>query len=92
MMDANPGEYNQALMEFGALQCKPKQPICKNCIFINDCIAFNFNKVNDLPVKTKINIKTRFFNYIVIINEQNKTILEKEQLKEFGEIYINFPY
>ena len=78
MMDANPGEYNQALMEFGALQCKPKRPIY-NCIFINDCIAFNFNKVNDLPVKTKkINIKTRFFNYIVIINEQNKTIFRKK--------------
>ena len=92
MMDANPGEYNQALMEFGALQCKPKRPICKNCIFINDCIAFNFNKVNDLPVKTKkINIKTRFFNYIVIINEQNKTILEKRTAKGIWRNLYQFP-
>ena len=77
MQDAPPGEYNQALMEFGALQCIPK-PNCEDCIFINNCIAFQKGRVSLLPIKSKkTNVKLRFFNYIVIIDEQNNTVIEK---------------
>lgn len=68
-----PGIYNQALMDFGAIICKPQNPPCQTCILKNDCYAFKNKQVNKLPVKEKkLIIKTRWFNYLVI--EYNKKI------------------
>lgn len=62
-----PGTYNQALMDFGAVICKPQNPHCNNCILRNHCFAFENDWVNKLPVKEKkIKITTRWFNYLVI--------------------------
>ena len=61
----DPGEYNQALMEFGALQCVPVSPSCEQCIFVGDCFAFKKKEVELLPIKvSKVKVKARFFNYI----------------------------
>jgi A/G-specific adenine glycosylase len=91
MQDAPPGEYNQALMEFGALQCIPK-PKCEDCIFIKNCIAFQQGKVSLLPIKSKkINVKLRFFNYIVIIDDQNKTVIEKRTSRGIWRNLYQFP-
>ena len=49
----NPADYNQAIMEFGALYCRPKNPDCTNCIFNDKCEAYRLNKINLLPVKSK---------------------------------------
>lgn len=58
--------YNQAIMEFGALYCKPDNPDCKNCIFQDKCVAFEKGIVNSLPVKSKVTkTKNRYFNYFV---------------------------
>ncbi|MBW6491096.1 MAG: A/G-specific adenine glycosylase [Lentimicrobium sp.] len=65
--DQDPGTYNQAVMEFGALFCKPQTPECSICIFKKDCFAFNHNKVDSLPVsKPEIKKRSRWFNYLVI--------------------------
>src|SRR6188768_2784283 len=62
-----PGIYNQALMDFGAVICKPQNPLCDNCVLRNHCSAFKNDLVNELPVKEKkIKISTRWFNYLVI--------------------------
>jgi A/G-specific adenine glycosylase len=62
-----PGIYNQALMDFGAVICKPQNPDCSNCVLRSHCFAFKNNLVNKLPVKEKrIKITTRWFNYLVI--------------------------
>jgi A/G-specific adenine glycosylase len=62
-----PGIYNQALMDFGAVICKPQNPDCNNCVLRNHCSAFKNDLVNKLPVKEKkIKITTRWFNYLVI--------------------------
>ena len=62
-----PGVYNQALMDFGAVICKPQNPDCNNCVLRNHCSAFKNDLVNELPVKEKkIKISTRWFNYLVI--------------------------
>ena len=67
-----PGIYNQALMDFGAVICKPF-PLCNNCVFKDRCFAFNNDLVSQLPVKEKkIKIATRYFNYLVI--DYNKKI------------------
>ena len=63
----NPGTFNQALMELGALVCKPQNPLCNNCVFINECFAYNNKSISLLPFKSKIvKQRNRFFYYIVI--------------------------
>src|SRR6187200_768093 len=62
-----PGIYNQALMDFGAVICKPQNPLCHNCVLKDYCFAFKNDLVNRLPVKgKKIKMTTRWFNYLVI--------------------------
>jgi len=62
-----PGVYNQALMDFGAVICKPQNPLCHNCVLKDHCFAYKKGLVNKLPVKEKkIKITTRWFNYLVI--------------------------
>lgn len=74
-----PGIYNQALMDFGAVICKPVSPLCKECIFKKNCYAYQHNKINDLPVKLKkITVKKRYFNYLVL--EYKNEILIHERL------------
>ena len=63
----NPAKYNQALMDFGAVICKPSAPLCAQCPLQKKCTAFLKNKVAELPVNTKIiKQKQRFFNYLII--------------------------
>lgn len=70
--------YNQAVMEFGALYCKPTSPDCPNCIFKADCVAANTNKQDILPIKAKKNVaKKRYFHYLVF--EYDKKLLLKER-------------
>jgi A/G-specific adenine glycosylase len=62
-------DFNQAIMEFGALQCKPQNPLCNQCPLQNSCFAFSHNKVNVLPLKEKKSApRARYFNYLVIRN------------------------
>lgn len=69
-----PGLHNQAMMEFGAMLCKPKNPACGICPVRLGCEAFKHNAINQLPVKLKtVKIKERFFNYFLVI--QNNHIL-----------------
>jgi A/G-specific adenine glycosylase len=71
-----PGIYNQALMDFGAVICKP-YPLCNICPLKYHCFAFKNNQVEKLPVKEK-KIKTtrRWFNYL-IIEYNNKILIHK---------------
>lgn len=63
----NPGEYNQAIMEFGALQCVPKNPDCENCPLKTGCFARNNQMIEKLPVKiNKLKIRERHFRYTYI--------------------------
>jgi len=67
MISEAPGTYNQAIMEFGALQCVPKNPDCNGCIFKNICVAFQSGLVDMLPVKEKTaKIATRYFHYLYV--------------------------
>ncbi len=89
---SQPGTYNQAIMEFGARHCKPKNPLCSECILINKCVAFQTNKVSELPVKLKrVSIKNYYFNYLVIISEDNKTVLQQRTDKGIWQQLYEFP-
>ena len=72
-----PAEHNQAIMEFGALNCTPKKPLCDGCVLAENCEALNSNKVFDLPIKTKKIKKTsRYFHFYLDIKD-NSILLEK---------------
>lgn len=61
-----PDEYNQAIMEFGALHCTPKNPKCETCIFKKVCIARQKNLQAVLPIKDKkVKVRKRYFYYLV---------------------------
>ena len=60
-----PGTYNQAIMEFGALQCVPQNPDCSDCIFNRICVACQSGLADMLPVKAKtVKVTTRYFHYL----------------------------
>lgn len=87
----NPGEYNQAIMEFGSIHCTPKNPNCTDCIFQSSCIANKSNLQNELPVKSKkVKSRDRYFNYLVI-EHGNKFILNKRLDKDVWEGLYDFP-
>ncbi len=84
-------EYNQAIMDFGALCCTPKIPKCESCPFVSMCIAYNTNNINKLPVKLKkIKITNRFLNYL-IINHEEQFIFSKINKGIWKGMY-QFPY
>ncbi|MCL4118529.1 UNVERIFIED_CONTAM: hypothetical protein GTU68_061181 [Idotea baltica] len=87
-----PAEFNQAIMEFGARQCKPKNPDCTSCPFQNSCVALQKNLVGELPVKIKsAKAKKKYFNFLVFISEDHKTILEKREGKGIWQNLYQFP-
>ncbi|HEV8082654.1 MAG TPA: A/G-specific adenine glycosylase [Chitinophagaceae bacterium] len=74
----NPGVYNQAIMDFGAIVCKPLRPLCGACPLQIKCIAFKKMKVNSLPLKKKsIKRKERFFSYVIA--EYNNTFYVRKR-------------
>jgi A/G-specific adenine glycosylase len=87
----NPGDFNQAMMEYGALVCTPF-PDCESCIFSSKCIAHINNEVDTIPVKSKKKkLKERFLNYIVFIDSKQKTIVKKRINKDIWYKLNEFP-
>ena len=59
--------YNQAIMDFGAIQCTPQSPHCDNCPLVETCSAFREGRVGELPVKQKtLKVKERHLTYIYV--------------------------
>ena len=60
-------EYNQAIMDFGAIQCTPASPSCSSCPLIESCEAFREGRVSELPVKLKtLKVRERHLIYIYV--------------------------
>lgn len=88
-----PADFNQAIMEFGAIQCKPQNPYCLHCIYNDSCIALQKNKIKELPVKLKKNkVKNRYLNYLVIQSKDNTTIVKQRTGKGIWEGLYEFPF
>lgn len=85
-------DYNQGIMEFGAIQCAPKKPYCLHCPLNESCIALKENKVASLPVKiNKTKIRNRNFNYLVFIDSEGNTRLEQRKGKGIWQNLYQFP-
>lgn len=88
----NPALFNQAIMEFGALQCVPKNPNCESCIFNSSCAALQKKKVAELPVKSKkVKVTNRYLNYLVFLDNDNNTIISKRIEKGIWHNLYEFP-
>lgn len=88
----NIGDYNQAIMEFGARQCKPKNPDCNVCPLNTSCIALQKKQIDKLPFKLKkTKIRKRYFNYLVVISGDQKVVLEQRKGKGIWQNLYQFP-
>ena len=84
------GEYNQAIMDFGAVICKPRNPLCESCVQKKECQAYQHDWVNMLPVKEKkIEKKQRWFYYFIFENKNDVFIRQRKEKKTSGKICLN---
>ncbi len=64
---SEPADYNEAIMDFGAIQCTPISPRCTTCPLCETCVAFREQRINELPVKSKkVKQRERHFTYLYI--------------------------
>jgi len=83
--------HNQAIMEFGALHCTPKNPKCYTCIFQHQCYAHKHQAQTELPVKIKKNkIKKRYICYLIYENNTHIVIHLRNQKGIWRNLY-DFP-
>jgi A/G-specific adenine glycosylase len=89
----NPGDFNQAIMELGAMICKPGKPDCKVCPISKNCRAFISDKTSDYPVLSeKSEITKRYFYYLVITEKGTDAIyLRKRTEKDIWQNLYDFP-
>ncbi|MGB5464392.1 MAG: NUDIX domain-containing protein, partial [Aureibaculum sp.] len=87
-----PDIYNQAIMEFGAVQCKPQNPDCNVCPLNTSCVALQKDQVTAFPVKeNKTTIKKRYFNYLVICDIDGRILLSQRRNKGIWQGLYEFP-
>ena len=86
-----PGVFNQAAMDFGAMQCTPKNPQCGECPFMQECYALHHQLTDILPIKKKKSEQRhRHFHYSVYLSD-NHTIIEKRTGSDIWKNMYQFP-
>ena len=81
-------DYAQALMELGALVCKPKKPLCTKCPIIKNCISY---KKQDFDIAVKSKKKIDKFFIIKVFKKGNKILLIKNTKFKFLKNFKIFP-
>jgi A/G-specific adenine glycosylase len=87
----DPGNHNQAMMEFGALQCTPVSPRCEECPLASHCNAKLTGRVERIPVKVRGRKPVDRWCYFFIIISGGETILEKRDNKDIWGSLYQFP-
>jgi A/G-specific adenine glycosylase len=86
-----PAEFNQAMMELGAICCTPRDPDCPNCPLALSCYAANHNLQSKIPVKKiKTRPKLRYFHYL-ILHSEDTFYLKKRSGKDIWKALYEFP-
>ena len=89
--ERDPGVFNEAIMDFGAIQCTAANPKCAICPVREHCQAFHDNLVNELPVKEKkLKRRTRYFYYVVPFNEEGIVLRQRGSDDIWRKMY-DFP-
>lgn len=90
LSEDEPAEHNQAIMELGALICKPKNPLCHECPVSESCLAYRSGEMLSYPVKSKkTKVRDRYFNYLVAGDREFQ--LEKRSAKGIWQNMYQFP-
>jgi len=85
------GDHNQAIMEIGALVCKPKNPKCESCPIQTKCLGYANQTMLNYPVKDKkIKVRNRFLNYFITTDKTN-IIIKKRGPKDIWQGLFDFP-
>ncbi len=80
--------YNQAIMEFGALQCTPVQPACLLCPLSAECYAYQHGQQQFLPVKAKkTKVRARFLHYLVIRHDNTVWMKRRDDQGIWAGLY-----
>jgi A/G-specific adenine glycosylase len=88
---SRPGDFNQAMMEFGAIQCTPKNPQCEVCPLQSGCLAYARKAQQMLPVKLKkTKVRQRYFHYF-LIRKENKMLLRQRREKDIWQGLFELP-
>ncbi|HYW95299.1 MAG TPA: A/G-specific adenine glycosylase [Bacteroidales bacterium] len=86
-----PGDFNQAMMDFGAMVCLPKKPLCPGCPVREHCYAFLHHKQDSLPVNMKkTKIRQRYFYYFIIRHGKNLFIQQRKE-RDIWHLMYQFP-
>jgi A/G-specific adenine glycosylase len=90
--ESDPALFNQAIMEFGAIQCTPNNPDCNSCVLNQSCVsAFNTDLIKKLPVKKgKTKVRKRYFHYLHI-EKEGEIALDQRTNKDVWEKLYEFP-
>jgi A/G-specific adenine glycosylase len=85
------GQYNQAIMDFGALQCTPKNPECGSCVMKRVCFASRKKQVARLPVKRKKQVLKKRYLHFFIIDHQQQVLIEQRTGNDIWKGLYQFP-
>lgn len=88
------GQFNEAMMDFGAIQCTPSHPNCSVCPFCECCKAHLTDNVDGFPVKQKkVPLKTRYLNFLILYsNQQPATVVLNQRInKDIWKNLYEFP-
>ncbi len=86
-----PAIYNQAMMEFGALQCSPKQTNCSICPLQDFCYAFQHQQVELLPSKKRKTFVKELFYYYILVEHKDYIYIQKREKNDIWKNLFQFP-
>lgn len=87
---SNPGLHNQAMMEFGALFCTPRDPQCADCPVKDRCVAYRQNLVRLLPVKTPGRKSRKRYFFYLVVQKENLMLMRKREEKDIWNGLFDF--
>ncbi|MCU4173640.1 A/G-specific adenine glycosylase [Carboxylicivirga sp. N1Y90] len=83
-----PDLHNQAMMEMGATVCKATAPLCNDCVFNKECVAYQTGQHLELPIKIKkVKQRHRYFNYFLINNEEGIILNQRTKSDIWQKLY-----
>ena len=86
-----PGLHNQAIMEFGALQCVPVNPMCQVCVFINHCAAYRDGMVKMFPPRKKKSQITKRFLHFFVFQSGHRVLIHQRSQNDIWPQLFDFP-
>ena len=87
-----PGDFNQAMIEFGAMVCKPANPTCESCVFRTQCYAYKNQTIKSFPVKSqKTKVRNRYLLFLIFEDQLGQTLIQKRSDSDIWASLYQFP-